>query len=147
MRNEGWPSVVPDITLGHSSSLPHSSFLFRDRIVHRVFAPWVAAQNTFHGQVCTFQNTPFLDRPDSVIGAGGLVAAFIGPQQRRQGQLIYADQQNEWEADDFRPHHNVNLYPTPRIEWKKCGFLGSSSKYLRKARIKLSIVRVLGNTS
>lgn len=40
----------------------------------------------------------------------------------------------------------VNLYPTPRMEWKCFGDRGSSSKYFRKATMKLSTVRVVGNT-
>ena len=40
----------------------------------------------------------------------------------------------------------VNLYPTPRTEWKCRGARGSGSKYLRKPTMKLSTVRVVGNT-
>lgn len=40
----------------------------------------------------------------------------------------------------------VNLYPTPRMEWKCLGLRGSGSKYFLNATRKLSTVRVVGNT-
>lgn len=45
-----------------------------------------------------------------------------------------------------RNYHGVNLYPTPLIEWKCLGIRGSASKYFLKATMKLSTVRVVGNT-
>lgn len=50
---------------------------------------------------------------------------------------------------DRRPvrRYPVNVYPTPRIDRKCLGLCGSASKYLRKETMKLSIVRVVGNTS
>ena len=84
--------------------------------MHRVFAPWVAAQNALDGEVAAFNDAPFLDGSDSVVRAGGLVPAFVGAQQGRQQNLVEPDQQNEREANDFGQHHIVNLYPTPRME-------------------------------
>lgn len=45
-----------------------------------------------------------------------------------------------------KKNQGVNLYPTPRTEWKYLGMRGSGSKYLRNATMKLSTVRVVGNT-
>lgn len=89
------------------------------------------------------QAVPLLDQSDKHIKEDIIIAASKGPKGQAPGCTL-----GLWlRLEGFQPgSQGVNRYPTPRIDRKYRGLRGSGSKCLRKATMKLSTVRVVGNT-
>lgn len=64
-------------------------------VVHRMFAPWVAAQNSRRRQISAFERPPYLQGFDGIVRTGWLVTAFVHSQKRRKRYLIKPDKQDE----------------------------------------------------
>ena len=52
-------------------------------VVHIAGAPRVAAQNALDAHISTLDGAPFFNGLNGIVGAGGIVPAFVVAQQRR----------------------------------------------------------------
>ena len=60
-----------------------------------MLTPRMAPQNPFHRHIRPLKNPPFLNGFYGIMGAGWLVAAFIGAQERRYQELVGPDGEDE----------------------------------------------------